>query len=77
MSIDPVSGSWYEDENSVMVWKYGTELWCNMQGRYTHIVADLSLVQAPFTMSICQFGVFGTKYARNEEISETVIVQVG
>ena len=24
------------------VWKWGAEIWCNREGRYTHIVGDLS-----------------------------------
>ena len=24
------------------VWNYGKEVWCNLEGRYMHIVADLA-----------------------------------
>ena len=24
------------------LWNYGKEIWCNLEGRYVHIVADLS-----------------------------------
>lgn len=24
------------------IWNYGKEVWCNLEGRYIHIVADLS-----------------------------------
>lgn len=27
---------------TVNAWKYGVELWCNMEGQYTTIVADFS-----------------------------------
>ena len=23
-------------------WNYGKEVWCNLEGQYTHIVADLT-----------------------------------
>ena len=31
------SGSTFND-----IWNYGKEVWCNLEGRYMHIVADLS-----------------------------------
>ena len=24
------------------IWNYGKEVWCNLEGRYMHIVADLA-----------------------------------
>ena len=27
---------------SEQTWSYGIEVWCNMQGRYVHLVADMS-----------------------------------
>lgn len=51
-----------------MVWPFGKENWCNLQGRYLHIVADMAEVvqDAPGTdeISVCTLGVFGTKYLR-------------
>ena len=51
-----------------MVWPYGKENWCNLEGAYLHFVADLShLMPSPgsFTTSICTVGVFGTRYVRD------------
>ena len=47
---------WYDDDRTLQdynnnnsngnsfgkAWKYGLEQWCNLEGRYMHIVADLS-----------------------------------
>ena len=49
---------WYYDERTFVdfgdgvantnaagkAWKYGLEKWCNLEGRYMHIVADLSFL---------------------------------
>ena len=50
-----------------MVWRFGEEVWCNLEGRYVHLVADLSHLADPsqIDMSICTLGVFGTKYVRD------------
>ena len=37
--------NWVNDPNNNFndeVWKYGAEIWCNKEGRYTHIIADLT-----------------------------------
>ena len=57
----------YTDDDSVThknqkVWKYGGEHWCNMKGRYTTIVADLSHLSGPYEMSLCNAAIMGTKY---------------
>ena len=33
---------WTFDDTTYTVWKYGKEVWCNLEGRYMHIVADLA-----------------------------------
>ena len=46
-----------------MVWPYGAEHWCNLEGKYLHIVADLNDLYAEYfdyEMSLCTLGVFGT-----------------
>ena len=52
-----------------MVWPYGKENWCNLEGTYLHYVADLShlITTDPysFTTTICTVGVFGTRYVRD------------
>ena len=49
--------------NSFM-WKYGAEVWCNKPGQYVTIVADLTTLVGSYEMSVCNLGVFGTKYER-------------
>ena len=60
MTLDADSDGWFFDTFSAgNAWTYGKEVWCNLEGRYMHIVADLShLLLAPYsyssyTMSIC------------------------
>ena len=53
------------------VWNYGKESWCNLEGRYIHIVADLSgytAIPNAADMGICNLGIMGTKYARLEPL---------
>ena len=60
MTLDTGSDGWYYDTlTSGDAWTYGKEVWCNLEGRYMHIVADLShLLMSPYpftsyTMSLC------------------------
>ena len=52
-----------------MVWPFGKEDWCNMKGRYFHMVADMSQYESIAAdsdiVSVCSVGVYGTKYVRN------------
>ena len=58
---------------TVNAWKYGVELWCNMEGRYTTIVADFSSLSGQdYSMSICTLSVMGTKYTRRDTVQSTV-----
>ena len=34
--------SWTRSGITYTVWNYGKEVWCNLEGRYMHIVADLA-----------------------------------
>ena len=48
------------------LWNYGREAWCNLEGRYIHIVADLNhLVETGYNMELCSVGIMGTKYVRD------------
>ena len=54
------------------MWPYGKENWCNLEGSYLHIVADLNHLMDAYgqiDVSICTLGVFGTKYVRDEGAS--------
>lgn len=58
-------------------WRYLSETWCNLQGRYTHIVKDYSTIFANYGFyeaSLCSVGVMGTKYVRSAPISTTITV---
>ena len=53
-------------------WNYGKEIWCNMAGRYMHIVADLkhllsegTYVTEGYVMGLCNLGIMGTQYVRD------------
>ena len=52
----------------VDAWSFGVEIWCNLEGRYTHIVGDLSHQSGTiFTQTLCQLGIMGTRYIRDIE----------
>ena len=34
-----------DNVNDGKAWTYGKEVWCNLEGRYMHIVADLNHLQ--------------------------------
>ena len=43
------------------IWNYGKEVWCNLEGRYMHIVADLShLAGTGYNIKLCTVGIMGT-----------------
>ena len=51
---------WYDDAyalnqgvNDGKAWAYGKEVWCNLEGRYMHVIADLSHLTGSYTMSLC------------------------
>ena len=42
------------DKGRGYVWPYGAEIWCNLEGSYVHLVADLShLGGTAYEMSLC------------------------
>lgn len=49
-----------------MCWNFGIELWCNQEGKYMHLVADIRHLSSPYEMSLCSLGIMGTKYERAE-----------
>ena len=61
-----------------LVWNYGIEIFCNKEGRYTHIVADLShLTGQTYSMSICALGIMGTRYIRSNALPTSLEVTEG
>ena len=59
------------------MWRYGKEAWCNLEGRYIHIVANLKHLVAPYEMTICTFAVFGTQYGRNSTVPTSLEIAAG
>ena len=48
------------------LWNYGIEKWCNMEGQYMTVVADLAHLRGQtYEMSICSIGVMGVEYIRD------------
>ena len=66
---------------TVNKWPAGLEVWCNLKGMYTHIVADLTEVIAngnyPNKASMCALGVIGTFYKRLAEFATSYSVLAG
>ena len=65
-----------------MVWPFGKELWCNLEGQYMHMVAGMSDHVATAldsdSVSVCSVGVYGTKYVRSgDSVPETIEVSQG
>ena len=62
------------------VWIYGIEKWCNMEGRYMFIVADLSQIKdnlPKYKMSLCALGIMGTKYVRDTSPEQSYEITQG
>ena len=58
------------------IWNYGNEVWCNLEGRFMHIVADLSHLEGQsYSMLLCSVGVMGTQYVRDQTLPETLEVK--
>ena len=77
MTYDAGSDGWYHDKRTANgrvaedVWTFGIEKWCNMEGQYVHIIADLShLANTPYIMSLCSVGIMGTSFERNEPLTD-------
>ena len=59
------------------MWAYGKEVWCNLEGRYVHIVADLKHLTGSYTMSLCSVGIMGASYVRDEPLDNKIEVLQG
>ena len=83
MTTDPGSDGWYWDERTAghiaagYEWTYGIEEWCNLEGQYVHIVADLSHLSGPYTMSLCSVGIMGTSFERIEPLPNHIELAQG
>ena len=82
LDIDDPS-NYFDDPNTsngsnLRPWKYGHEQWCNKEGRYLHLVADLAHQSGDtFTQSLCSLAVLGTIYKRESELAPSLFVQQG
>ena len=56
------------------MWRYGKEAWCNMEGRYVHIVADMRHEQGTYIFTICALGFMGTQYVHPEPVLAAIEV---
>ena len=57
------------------MWNYGVEAWCNLEGQYVTIVADVAhLSTASYEMTICSLGIMGVEYVRATPLLTTVEV---
>ena len=79
MKLNDASSKYHNTYIGKDLWRFGVEAWCNMKGRYMHIVADLSHYAAGtnYKMSICALGIMGTKYEHHSTIPTTVDVPLG
>ena len=77
-SNDTLTGPW-ATTGSITWHNYGKEVWCNLKGRYTSIVADLKHMasQSTLDMSLCNVGIMGTKYTRSVEPASTITITKG
>ena len=83
MDLDDYEEDYYRDYGLInfkpgYVWNYGREVWCNMQGQYVFIVADLSHLRGDYyKMSLCNLGIMGTRYVRDESFEESIEIIKG
>ena len=57
--------------------KLGAEVWCNLEGKHVYMVADLSGIAPPYDVSMCSFGIMGTKYARITNVAKNFTIFAG
>ena len=63
------------------IWPFGMENWCNLEGKYLHIVADMSAYTSSAAdsdeVSVCSLSIYGTKYVRDDPLPNSIIVIPG
>ena len=60
------------------MWNYGVEAWCNLEGRYVTIVANLThLSGESYEQTLCSLGIMGAEYLRNVELAESIQIYSG
>jgi len=59
------------------VWKFGKEVWCNLQGQYITLVSDMSHKSTQsYFINLCHLSVFGTIYVRTVPVPLTIEVLI-
>ena len=65
----------YGDNNNKQ-FRFGKEVWCNLEGRYMSIVADFTGVgntwDTDYDIDLCHVAVMGTEYIRTGSLSSSV-----
>ena len=73
MRTDDATNYHINPDTSLNTWNFGKEIWCNLEGRYMHIVADLNhLAGSAYSMELCSVGIMGTRYVRDYPVPETI-----
>ena len=76
MTTDPNSYVEASPARTHPMWKYGKELWCNLEGQYMTIVADLShRTGTVYEQSICSLGIMGAIYVRKTALPEQISIE--
>ena len=58
-----------------LAWPAGGENWCNLPGKYIHLVSDVSSESgSDFRTGICSLGLFGTEYDRTTVVATTASI---
>ena len=73
-ATDPNSGFSADPVTATSTWGSGKEVWCNMEGNYVHLVADMSHLPT-WNVSLCALGVMGTEYTRSSHLSTVITVE--
>ena len=70
MVLDDKEGSYSPQMlNATEYWNYGAEEWCNLEGQYVFIEANLEhLSGQQYEMTICSLGVMGVEYIRDVQL---------
>ena len=62
-----------DNTGNLKPWVYGIEVWCNLEGRYTHIRANVAHQAGnTFTQAICNLSIFGSRYIRRNDLPSEI-----
>lgn len=70
---DDQTGAMVSGVIAYYTWNYGTEAWCNLEGRVVTIEADMAAFSGQaWQVSICSIGIFGTVYMRDTQAPSSI-----